>query len=141
MPKTTPVSEKRAAANRANSARSTGPGATQGNAWKYFLRYHAQAERLYRRAVEELERLKAPRSELPNEPNVGCELDEIASFVHPKHALNEPTEPPPPPPSLTQPSPAPYPGAFCPDKAAAPSVRTKRLRLPSGQNARNRQSP
>jgi hypothetical protein len=32
MPKTTPVSEKRAAANRANSARSTGPRTTQGKA-------------------------------------------------------------------------------------------------------------
>ena len=39
------------------------------NAWNLFLRYQAQAERLYRRAVEEFERLKALRDELPNEPN------------------------------------------------------------------------
>jgi hypothetical protein len=36
--------------------------------WALFLRYQTQAERQYRRAVEEFERLKALRSELPNEP-------------------------------------------------------------------------
>ena len=40
----------------------------QANTWSLFLRYQAQAERLYRRAVEEFERLKALRPELPNEP-------------------------------------------------------------------------
>ena len=33
-----------------------------------FLRYQAQSERMYRRAVEEFERLKRLRHELPNEP-------------------------------------------------------------------------
>jgi hypothetical protein len=33
-----------------------------------FLRYQAQTERMYRRAVEEFERLKRLRHELPNEP-------------------------------------------------------------------------
>src|ERR1039458_846179 len=49
--------------------------------WALFLRYQAQAERNYRRAIEELERLRALRSnfeemdameqmaEMPNEPN------------------------------------------------------------------------
>src|SRR6266699_1760184 len=40
----------------------------QANAWSLFLRYQAQAERKYRRAVEEFDRLKALRAELPNEP-------------------------------------------------------------------------
>jgi hypothetical protein len=40
----------------------------QSNTWSLFLRYQAQAERHYRRAVEEFERLKALRTELPNEP-------------------------------------------------------------------------
>ena len=35
------------------------------DAWKLFLRYQAQTERLYRRAIEEFERLKALRTELP----------------------------------------------------------------------------
>jgi hypothetical protein len=38
------------------------------NSWSVALRYQAQAERHYRRAVEEFERLKALRQELPNEP-------------------------------------------------------------------------
>jgi len=42
--------------------------ARQSNSWSLLLRYQAQAERLYRRAVEEFERLRALRPELPNEP-------------------------------------------------------------------------
>jgi hypothetical protein len=42
--------------------------ARQGNSSPLFLRYQAQVERLYRRAVEEFERLKKLRPELPNEP-------------------------------------------------------------------------
>ena len=42
--------------------------ARQGNGIQLFLRYQAQAERLYRRAVEEFERVKKLRGELPSEP-------------------------------------------------------------------------
>jgi hypothetical protein len=38
------------------------------NSFTLFLRYQAQSERLYRRAIEEFERLKAFRHESPNEP-------------------------------------------------------------------------
>jgi hypothetical protein len=41
---------------------------TQSDVWRLFLRYQAQTERLYRRAIEEFDRLKARRAELPNEP-------------------------------------------------------------------------
>jgi hypothetical protein len=41
--------------------------ARKSNSWSLFLRYQAQAERHYRRAVEEFERLKALRDELPDE--------------------------------------------------------------------------
>ena len=45
--------------------------ATQNSpSWNLFLRYQAQSERLYRRAIEEFNRLKALRHELPNEPMV-----------------------------------------------------------------------
>jgi len=37
-------------------------------AWKLFLRYQTQTERQYRRAIEDFERLKELRNELPNEP-------------------------------------------------------------------------
>ena len=40
----------------------------QSNSWSLLIRYQTQAERHYRRAVEEFERLKALRQELPNEP-------------------------------------------------------------------------
>src|SRR6266704_899360 len=40
----------------------------QGNSFALLLRYKAQAERHYRRAVEDFNRLKALRHELPNEP-------------------------------------------------------------------------
>ncbi len=44
--------------------------ASKSNSWSLFLRYQAQAERHYRRAVEEFERLKSLRAELPDElPN------------------------------------------------------------------------
>src|SRR5215468_7634099 len=42
--------------------------AMQSNAFTLFLRYQAQAERNYRRAMEEFERLKALRQVLPNQP-------------------------------------------------------------------------
>ena len=76
----------------------------RSDAWKYFLRYSAQAERHHRRAIEEFERLKAQRSELPNEPTSDAELAEIASLAHPQPPPvepiepTEPTPPPPPPP-------------------------------------------
>jgi hypothetical protein len=40
----------------------------QSNSWSLLMRYQAQAERHYRRAVEEFERLKALREVLANEP-------------------------------------------------------------------------
>jgi hypothetical protein len=42
--------------------------ARESNSFTLLLRYQAQAERHYRRAIEEFDRLKALRSELPNEP-------------------------------------------------------------------------
>jgi hypothetical protein len=42
--------------------------ARQGNGIQLFLRYQAQAERLYRRAVEDFERVRKLRAELPIEP-------------------------------------------------------------------------
>jgi len=43
--------------------------AHSSNAIGLFLRYQAQADRQYRRAIEDFDRLKALRHELPNEPN------------------------------------------------------------------------
>ena len=70
----------------------------QSNSWTLFLRYQAQAERQYRRAVEEFDRLKALRHELPNEPD--CMLE-----PQPTTTTYTPTESNPiPPPSTSSPA-------------------------------------
>jgi hypothetical protein len=55
----------------------------QANGWSLFLRYQAQAERHYRRAVEEFDRLKALRAELPNEPILELQPEENATTCAP----------------------------------------------------------
>src|SRR5215470_10660867 len=50
--------------------------AMQSNAFTLFLRYQAQAERNYRRAMEEFERLKALRQDLPNQPILEAQPEE-----------------------------------------------------------------
>ena len=55
--------------------------AREGHTWTLFLRYQAQTERLYRRAIEEFERLKSlrpelPRQDLPNEAIFDPQPDE-----------------------------------------------------------------
>ena len=61
----------------------------KGDPWRLFLRYQAQAERQYRRALEEFERLKTLRGELPNEPTVDPETEEKIDRYAP---LPEPVE-------------------------------------------------
>ena len=74
----------------------------EANTWNLFLRYQAQAERQYRRAVEEFERLKALRHELPNEPI--CE-------VQPEENTTLPAAPATPETNPGAPQPAPRPAA------------------------------
>jgi hypothetical protein len=66
----------------------------KSDAWTLFLRYQAQTERLFRRAIEEFERLKALRTELPNEPIADPEPEEILPTEAPSHppaSLYDPT--------------------------------------------------
>lgn len=51
--------------------------------FRLFLRYQSQAERLYRRAIEEFERLKSQRSELPIEPIPEPEIEELELYTPP----------------------------------------------------------
>ncbi len=62
--------------------------------WTLFLRYQAQAERLYRRAVQEFERLRALRNDLPNEPISISQPEQITPLPIP---ITNPSEPPPEP--------------------------------------------
>jgi hypothetical protein len=56
----------------------------KSEAWRLFLRYQAQTERLYRRAIEDFERLKALRTEIPNEPIPEPEIEEIKLIERPQ---------------------------------------------------------
>ena len=71
------------------------------NSFTLFLRYQAQTERLYRRAIEEFERLKALRHELPNEPVTDTQPEETETVntppsnpSNPSPAGNLPGQPP-----------------------------------------------
>src|SRR5215470_4824911 len=67
------------------------------NAWQLFLRYQAQAERNYRRALEEFDRLKKLRPELPNEPIIEAEPEEKeAGSAPPNEPFSEPAASSPP---------------------------------------------
>jgi hypothetical protein len=56
-----------------------------------FLRYQAQSERMYRRAIEEFERLKRLRRDLPNEP-----ISDIQPHPGETTCATEPATPPAP---------------------------------------------
>ena len=55
--------------------------AKESNCIGLMLRYRAQAEREYRRAIEDFDRLKALRHEMPNQPNVGLDEPEPEDVV------------------------------------------------------------
>jgi hypothetical protein len=84
----------------------------QSNSFALLLRYQAQAERQYRRAIEEFDRLKALREELRNEPNSA------------ENETNETTSPScetnPIPPGDPAPAPAPGPRAQAPPQNPPP---------------------
>jgi hypothetical protein len=85
----------------------------KSNAWTLFLRYQAQTERLYRRAVEEFERLRSLREELPNEPAAAPEPEETEPACSPQTN-----------PSPSAPSPAEAPSASSPVTSNGKSPRT-----------------
>jgi len=53
----------------------------ESDTWKLFLRYQAQTERMYRRAVEELERIRELRDQFPNEPTNLTEPQQTAPHI------------------------------------------------------------
>jgi hypothetical protein len=89
---------------------------SQNNSFALLLRYQAQAERQYRRAIQEFERLKALREELRNEPILvepeqtepTCPSCETNPFP-PENPAPEPAPPSPRPlaPGLQPPAPGP----------------------------------
>jgi hypothetical protein len=98
--------------------------ARQSNGWSVFLRYQAQAERQYRRALEEFDRLKALRSVLPNEPNSPLQ-PEPESATYPAPATN-------PIPAANPPAPthAPHPSQTLRPTPKSAKMRLKRATRP-----------
>jgi hypothetical protein len=99
----------------------------QSNGWSIFLRYQAQAERQYRRALEDVDRLKALRHDLPNEelPN------EPISSLQPQHeSTTYPTPETNPSPPENALSAAPDAAVPQPTSGADPLVRARRPRRP-----------
>jgi hypothetical protein len=78
-----------------------------------FLRYQAQSERLYRRAVEEFERLRRLRHELPNEAILEAQPEPNETTCSPDHT-NPPNPGNPPKPSPAGNIPG-QPKRFCPN--------------------------
>jgi hypothetical protein len=91
----------------------------QSNGWSLFLRYQAQSERLYRRALEEFDRLKALRPELPNEP-----ISDPQPQPDPATYPSSETNPPPPENLSSAPTPAPGPIADSSSRPPRPSRRS-----------------
>jgi hypothetical protein len=85
--------------------------------WPIFLRYQAQTERLYRRAIEDFERVKALRSELPN--------------ALPEEIENEPENKPIPNPQPQETKAPPPPEAEKPQAPATPNPIPPTSRKPA----------
>jgi hypothetical protein len=78
---------------------------TQSNSFALLLRYQAQAERQYRRAIEEFDRLKALRGEMRNEPNfAAAETNETTCTSCETNPIppGDPAPPPVPPASVSE---------------------------------------
>jgi hypothetical protein len=104
----------------------------QSNGWTIFLRYQAQAERLYRRALEDFDRLKALRPELPNEAIPDLQ-------PQPESATYPTSETNPPPLENVPPAPAPDPDAD--PSAGVPRPCPPPRQIPSSPRPRPRHSP
>jgi len=93
--------------------------ARKSNAISLFLRYQAQAERHYRRAIEDFDRLKALRDELPNEPIFEPQPEQTEPTCLHSETNPIPAEPPIPAPDPPTPPPNPQPSAPQSEPAAS----------------------
>jgi hypothetical protein len=92
---------------------------SQNNSFALLLRYQAQAERQYRRAIDEFDRLKALREELRNEPiPAETETNEPTCTPCETNPIPPGDPAPAPPPASQPPTPAPQPPAPDPQPPA-----------------------
>jgi hypothetical protein len=106
----------------------------RSNTWPLFLRYKVLTEREYRRALEDFERLKALRHELPNGPILEAQLEVIETPCDPL-----PTDPIRPQDPLVTPPPA-QPGPLAQEPAKAPRISNS-LRIGCSPVASHRRIP
>ena len=97
----------------------------------FMLRYQAQAERLYRRAVEDFDRLKKLRTEFDTEPMLDPQA--VQPDPVPPPETNPPEPPSEPPAAAPEPAPQPTPTAGSPACPSTP-VSTPELLKISTQN-------
>ena len=78
----------------------------EANSWSLLLRYQAQAERMYRRALDEFCRLKSLRADMPSEDiqNDRQAVENIIQKPNEPISRTEPRENTPDPPAATNPS-------------------------------------
>ena len=113
--------------------------------WALLIRYQVNADRQYRRAIEDFERVKRLRPEMPNQPGIEPKPEsegDLASFAdlgrsYLAHRVPARPEPPPSGHSHTPPSPATVqPVTVIPsDLTPAASNRPIPVRLPGGRTA------
>src|SRR5579863_10402 len=110
----------------------------QSNGWTIFLRYQAQAERQYRRALEDFDRLKALRPNLPNEALPNEDLpNEPISDLQPEHeSTTYPSPETNPPPLENEPS-----AADADPSADVPQPRRFRCKIASSRRHPGPHSP
>src|ERR1035441_337111 len=100
----------------------------QSNGPNMFLRFQAQAERLYRRAIDDFDRLKGLRAEMPNEPQNEPSNEPLAT-----PQPQETKAPPPPEPENPEAPAAPRPAASAPTsspKTADPAAASQKSASP-----------
>ena len=94
--------------------------AKESNLWGLLIRFQTHAERQYRRALEEFDRLKKLRPELPNEPNIGTGPEPPEDLIMDLSPETLPW-PPPAPPIAPGPATPRAPSNTAPPAAPAPS--------------------
>jgi hypothetical protein len=107
----------------------------QNNSFGLLLRYQAQAERQYRRAIEEFERLKALREELRNEPILAePETNETTSPSCETNPIPPADPAPAPAPAFQLPAPCPpAPGPWPPIRPSVPAPGPPQQLLSTGR--------
>jgi hypothetical protein len=104
----------------------------ESNVWSILMRYQTNAERQYRRAVEDWERLSRMRPQMPNHPDLGAApdviddiapIEEINPSARPEPAAASPVQTQDAPPDTREGATPLAPAAACTSKTQEPTSR------------------